>query len=65
MSGTRHLEEFEYPPLLIFGALLLTLAIVTYWQPRVLVWPVLIVAAWTGIALIIEAVGLWWTARRR
>jgi phosphatidylserine/phosphatidylglycerophosphate/cardiolipin synthase-like enzyme len=63
MSGTRRLEEFEYPPLLIFGALLVTLAIVTYWQPRVLVWPVVILAAWTGIGLIIEAIGLWWKSR--
>ena len=63
IGGTRRLEEFEYPPLLVFGGVLIAVAIITAWQPRVLVWPVVVLAAWAGIALVIEAIGLWWRSR--
>jgi phosphatidylserine/phosphatidylglycerophosphate/cardiolipin synthase-like enzyme len=58
VTGNRRLEEFEFAPLLTFGALLTALAAVTFWHPFVVAWPIAVLAGWTGISFVIEAASL-------
>jgi phosphatidylserine/phosphatidylglycerophosphate/cardiolipin synthase-like enzyme len=62
VTGNRRLEEFEFAPLLSFGALLVAAAALTMWRPILLAWPLALLAGWTGISFIVEAIMLW---RRR
>jgi cardiolipin synthase A/B len=62
MTGNRPLEDFEYPPLLVFGGALLLLAVVTFFKPKVLAWPVAVLAGWAGLTFVVEAFQVW---RRR
>lgn len=62
VTGNRRLEEFEFAPLFTFGAVLLIVAGIVVTYPRLLSWLVALIAGWTGLSLIWEALGLW---RRR
>jgi CDP-diacylglycerol--glycerol-3-phosphate 3-phosphatidyltransferase/cardiolipin synthase len=62
LTGNRPLEDFEYPPLLTFGLLLLAGATVAALRPWLLAWPVALLAAWMGVTFVVEALQLW---RRR
>jgi phosphatidylserine/phosphatidylglycerophosphate/cardiolipin synthase-like enzyme len=59
VTGNRPLEEFEYAPLFTFGTLLAILAAVGLYWPKVMAWPLAILAGWTGVVLVIEAITLW------
>lgn len=59
VTGNRRLEEFEFAPLLMFGALLIVISGVTLWRPAMLAWPLALLAGWTGISLVIESATLW------
>ena len=62
VTGNRRLEDFEFAPLLTFGALLIAGSALVIWRPVVLAWPLAVLAAWTGISFVVEAATLW---RRR
>jgi len=62
VTGNRRLEEFEFAPLMTFGAILAVVAGLAFWYPRVFAWPLAGLAGWTGLSFIAEAVTLW---RRR
>jgi cardiolipin synthase len=62
VTGNRRLEDFEFAPLLTFGMLLSLIAALAFWYPRAFAWPLAILAGWTGLSFIAEAVTLW---RRR
>jgi phosphatidylserine/phosphatidylglycerophosphate/cardiolipin synthase-like enzyme len=59
VTGNRPLEDFEVAPLVGAGVLLAILAVLAWWQPRVIAWPVAIVAASTALSFMAEAVMLW------
>ena len=59
VTGNRPLEDFEVAPLVGVGVLLALIAVLAWWQPKVLAWPIAVVAAWTGISFIAEAFMLW------
>ena len=65
MTGNRPLEDFEYPPLFVFGGLLLVIGVISFTEPRVLAWPFAFLAGWWGLTLAIEAIQLWRRSRRR
>jgi cardiolipin synthase A/B len=62
VTGNRRLEEFEFAPLLTFGALLLVLAILGSLYPKLIAWPLALMAGLTGVSFVWEATALW---RRR
>ena len=62
VTGNRRLVEFEFAPLMTFGAILAVVAGLAFWYPRVFAWPLAGLAGWTGLSFIAEAVKLW---RRR
>lgn len=59
VMGSRPLSDYEIFPLIAGGLLLVALAVGVYLVPEVLMWPVVVVATWTGIGLLIEAIRLW------
>jgi cardiolipin synthase A/B len=59
VTGNRRLEEFEYAPLFTFGTLLSILAVLAVMYPSALAWPLAVLAGWTGISLVLEAIPLW------
>jgi phosphatidylserine/phosphatidylglycerophosphate/cardiolipin synthase-like enzyme len=62
VTGNRRLEEFEFAPLFTFGTLLLVLAIIGSAYPAVFAWPLALLAGWTGLSFVWEALAMW---RRR
>jgi phosphatidylserine/phosphatidylglycerophosphate/cardiolipin synthase-like enzyme len=62
VTGNRRLEEFEFAPLFTFGTLLLVLAAIGSVYPSVIAWPLALLAGWTGLSFVWEALWLW---RRR
>jgi len=62
VSGNRRLEDFEFGPLFTFGGLLTVIAVLGIVYPKSLAWPFAMLAGWTGVSFIVEAVSLW---RRR
>jgi phosphatidylserine/phosphatidylglycerophosphate/cardiolipin synthase-like enzyme len=62
VTGHRQLESWESAPLLGIGLLLVGFAALIWWQPKVLVWPAMIMCLWIGLSFLAEALGLW---RRR
>jgi hypothetical protein len=61
ISGNRPLEDFELVPLVTVGALLLLVALVGVFTPRLLAWPVALFTAWTALTFLVEG----WSAWRR
>lgn len=59
VTGNRPLEEFEYAPLLSFGTVLALVAALSIVYPRLLAWPVAMVAGWTALSFVAEAATLW------
>jgi phosphatidylserine/phosphatidylglycerophosphate/cardiolipin synthase-like enzyme len=49
VAGTRPLESFEHRLLISFGTVLLALALLGFWKPRLLVWPVGLLLAALGL----------------
>ena len=64
ITGSRPLEDFEIAPLVGVGVLLVALALLAWSRPEVLIWPFVVVAGWTGISFVAEAVAMWWRRRR-
>lgn len=62
VTGNRPLEEFEYAPLLSFGTLLGTVAVLGLVYPHLLAWPFAVLAGWTAVSFVFDAMSLW---RRR
>jgi cardiolipin synthase A/B len=65
MTGNRPLEDFEYPPLLAFGTMLVVLALLAFFKPKVLAWPVAVMGMWAGLTLLVEAAQIWLRRRRK
>lgn len=61
MTSTRVLEPVEAHIALLGGALLLCLALVAWFVPRVLTYPMIAIAVWFGLALTYRA----WTLYRK
>lgn len=59
VTGNRPLEEFEYAPLFSFGTLLGIVAVLGIVYPKVLAWPFAILAGWTALTIVFDAVTLW------
>jgi cardiolipin synthase len=64
ITGSRPLEDFEYPPLLVFGLMLAAIAAVSIVEPRVFSWPTAVFAGWAALTFFVEALGLWWRRRK-
>ena len=64
ITGSRALEDFEYPPLVIFGVALAALSVVSIIEPRVLAWPTAIFTGWAAVTFLVEAIGIWRRRRR-
>jgi phosphatidylserine/phosphatidylglycerophosphate/cardiolipin synthase-like enzyme len=62
VMGSRQLESWESAPLLTLGLILAGVAALGYWKPWALAWPAIVVAAWIGLSLLAQALGL---VRRR
>lgn len=59
VTGNRPLEEFEYAPLFTFGTVLMFVAAFAVFYPRMLAWPFAILAGWTGVSFVMEAMSKW------
>lgn len=65
VTGNRPLEEFEIFPLVgVSGLLLLGAAAAITW-PLAVAAPIAVLAAWTGLGFMVEAVTLWRGRRRK
>jgi phosphatidylserine/phosphatidylglycerophosphate/cardiolipin synthase-like enzyme len=62
VTGNRPLEDFEAGPLAAAGMLLATLAVWAFLFPRLLAWPLGVIALWTGLTFLVEA---WSISRKR
>ena len=56
--GSRNLEEWEATPLLFVGGVLTALAALSLWRPRVVAWPLAVIAAWIAFSFLTEAIRL-------
>ena len=63
VTGNRQLEAWEWGPILMLGILAAVVAGAGFWQPKILAWPLVILAAWIALSFIAEAVTLWWSGR--
>lgn len=63
VTGNRQLEAWESTPVLALGLVAGVVAALGFWQPKILAWPVVVLAGWTAISFITEAVTLWWAGR--
>ncbi|MCC7010090.1 MAG: cardiolipin synthase B [Acidobacteria bacterium] len=59
LTGSRRLEDFEVQPVVWLGLLLVALAVVVFFVPWLLAWPLAAVATWFGVALLVEAWTVW------
>ena len=59
VTGSRPLEDYEIAPVAGAGLALAALAVIAFYAPRLLAWPVAVVAAWVAATLLVEAWGLW------
>ena len=62
VTGNRPLEGFEFGPLLSFGTVLAIVAALAVIYPRAFAWPFAVLAGWTALSLMVEAISMW---RRR
>lgn len=58
-TGNRPLENYELKPILVVATLLAVIAGVGFFFPRVLAWPMAIVAAWITLTLVADAFQIW------
>ncbi|MEZ5317895.1 MAG: phospholipase D-like domain-containing protein [Vicinamibacterales bacterium] len=65
VTGNRPLEDYEVPPLIGAGAILTGLAALAFWHPLVVAAPLAVIAGWTGLGFIVEAIALWSGRRRK
>jgi cardiolipin synthase len=56
VTGNRPLEDFEITPLVGAGLLLILLSVLAFWTPRAIAWPVAVIAGWTGLSFLVEAI---------
>ena len=56
VTGSRQLADFEFVPVLVGGLLLVGLAVLAWWFPKAFAWPFGVLAAWLGLALLVDAV---------
>ena len=59
VSGNRELENWELAPLCALGIIVSAIAVLLFWKPKVLAWPMAFLAGWVGISIIVEAILLW------
>jgi phosphatidylserine/phosphatidylglycerophosphate/cardiolipin synthase-like enzyme len=59
VSGSRELENWELAPVFALGVLVIMIAVLLAWKPKMLAWPMAFLAAWVGLSLIVEAIRLW------
>jgi phosphatidylserine/phosphatidylglycerophosphate/cardiolipin synthase-like enzyme len=59
VTGNRHLEEFEALPIVGAAIVLTAAAVVGFFAPRILAWPVAGVALWAAITFFVEAWLVW------
>ena len=59
VTGSRPLGDYELVPLVAGGLLLVALAALVYLYPAVFMWPTAVVAVWTGLSLLREALSVW------
>ncbi len=64
ITGNRPLESFEMVPLVGVGVLLAAIAVVAFIAPRLLAWPVAVLAGWTATTVLAEAWNVWRRSRR-
>ncbi len=58
VTGNRQLESWESMPLLVLGAIMALVAVLGFWKPRVLAWPLSVACAWIALSFIAESLGL-------
>jgi hypothetical protein len=63
VTGNRQLEAWESTPLFVLGLVAAVVAALGFWQPRILAWPAVVLAAWIAVSFVTEAVTLWWSGR--
>jgi len=56
--GSRQLEEWESAPLIFVGLVLAALALLGFWRPRALAWPVIVALGWIAFSFLTEAARL-------
>lgn len=59
VTGNRPLEGFEVKPIMAIAVLLAVVAVIGVMAPRVLAWPLALVAGWTAVTFIAEAWYVW------
>lgn len=62
--GRRALESLETAPIVGVGLALVAVGAVLAVAPRLLAWPLAFVAAWAGLALLLDGLALWRRRRR-
>ena len=63
--GRRALETMEAKPIVGMGLALLTGGAVLFLAPRLVAWPLAVIAAWGGIVFLVDAAMLWRRRPRR
>ena len=64
VMGSRELEQWELAPLFTVGLLVTAIAVLAFFFPRAIALPVVVLAGWGGLTLIVESFGLWRERRR-
>jgi phosphatidylserine/phosphatidylglycerophosphate/cardiolipin synthase-like enzyme len=59
VMGSRELEQWELAPLFSVGLLATAVAILAFFFPKAIAWPIVVLAGWAGLSLIAESFGLW------
>ena len=59
VTGNRPLEDFEIVPVVAFAVFLAILAVVGFFAPRAIAWPIAIITGWTAATFCVEAWRLW------
>jgi phosphatidylserine/phosphatidylglycerophosphate/cardiolipin synthase-like enzyme len=60
ITGSRPLEDFEVAPLVGVGVILGAIAALAVWRPGIFAWPIAVVAGWTALSFLFEAISMWW-----
>ncbi len=64
VMGSRELEQWELAPLFTVGLFVATIAVLAFFFPKAIAWPIAILAGWAGLTLIVESFGLWRERKR-